>query len=227
MMAEDPYAEEDEIPDPAEVDAAAVLDLYDDIVGDLRADRYPPGFRPTLRQIYRELGSARRPDRFEDVPELLNRFPDLTADALSYVAHSAEEDPDKAIEVFVEILSDGRFHREQELLQICRHALYLSPDPLGQLPALLSDLALTHGHPLVRARALLAWGEQSEPSDFAAADGFWRDTQRQWRIYPFVAIQQKEEAERNRRYDEWSSAGRLLDRLGRSIRASRFSWKRI
>jgi hypothetical protein len=225
VLAEDPYADEDAFPEPREIDAAAVLDLYREVVNQLRADQYPPLFRPTLREIYRELRSARRPDVLGDIPELLTRFPDLTGDAMAYAAYVAEADGAGATNAFVTVLTGDRFHREQELLQICRWALYLPPSE--ELAANLGELALTHEHALVRARALLAWGALSPVIDFSRADEFWREAERPWRAYPLVAIQDKDEAGRDARYAQWSGAGRLLDRLGRSIREERFSWRRV
>jgi hypothetical protein len=123
------------------------------------------------------------------------------------------------------VLAGDRFHREQELLQICRWALYLPRSE--DLAATFGELALNHEHPLVRSRALLAWGALSSTVDFSRADLFWRSSERAWRSYPLVAIQDKDEAGRDARYAQWSSSGRVLERLGTSIREERFSWKKI
>jgi len=67
----------------------------------------------------------------------------------------------------------------------------------------------------------------SSTVDFSRADLFWRSSERAWRSYPLVAIQDKDEAGRDARYAQWSSSGRVLERLGTSIREERFSWKKI
>jgi hypothetical protein len=225
MLEEALYRDEDAEIDAAEIDVAAVVDLYQEVAAKLRVDDYPQGFRATLRQIYRELRAAKREDALADLPELLNRFPDMTGEGAQYAAYIAEVNPAEVTRVFDVLLSDGRFHREQELLQICRSALYLPRN--DKLAGRFGTLALEHAHPLVRARALLAWGALSSPADFSVADEFWSRTHRPWRAYPFVAIQDKDTEARDDRYTRWGSAGRLLDHLAASIQENRFSWKRV
>jgi hypothetical protein len=227
MAAAEPYPEEGDILPPQEIDAVAVLELYDETIDALRRNDYPQGFRQTLRAIYRELGGARRPEAIADVPDLLARFPDLTREAMMYVAHAAENDLVAAVAAFERVLGDGRFHREYELLHICRAALLLEPRAAPELVEPFSRLARDSAHPLVRARALLTWGAQSEGDDFTTADEFWRTSDRAWRTYPFVAIQDKQAEQRDQRYERWSTVGRLHERLADSIRNARFSWRRI
>jgi hypothetical protein len=227
-MAEAGYVDEDYAVDPAAINAAAVLDVYSDIIEDLREDDYPPGFRETLREVFRELSAATKGDAIPDVPWLLARFPDLTGDGASYVARAAAENEAAAAaaeDAMATILVDGRFHREQELLQICRSALYMARS--ARLAPLFAALAIDHPHELVRARALLAWGALSAPDDFATADLFWGTAGRLWRIYPLVAIQDKDEVARNERYVRWSGEGRSLGLLADQIRLHRFSWRKI
>ena len=102
------------------------------------------------------------------------------------------------------------------------------PDRAGaSLVSIAEQLTSEHDHPLVRARALLAWGAQSDPGDFDAADLFFAHADRSWLPYAAVAVQGKTEAERDERYRRWSGEGRGLGRLADSIRAQRFAWSKI
>ena len=226
-MLEDSYSDVDELPPDKEINAAAILDLYEDIVRELRDGSYPPGFRPLLRNIYRELRVGGKPDIIGDVSDLLTRFPDLAGEAMQYVGYTASRDPAKAATEFGELLKVGRFHREQELVQIVHGALVTPPGSLANVADRFADYALNDPHPLVRARALLAWGCHSSPDDFTVADAFWNDSSQTWRIYPFAAIQDKEQAGRDQRYQLWSAEGRFLEQVGQSLIADRLSWRRI
>lgn len=226
-MVEMDYSDEDELPPEQEINAAAVLDLYQDITAQLRQGVFPDGFRPLLRDIYRELASGRRPDVVGDVSDILVRFPDLTRDATLYVAYASEHDEQAALAAFTDVLAPERFHREQELLEIFRAALLTTPGSFRALCPRVAEFALGDPHPLVRARALLVWGAHSDPDTFDVADAFWRSAARMWRIYPFAAIQDKTRDERDSRYRDWSAEGRVLEQLGNSLMHQRFSWRKI
>jgi hypothetical protein len=226
-MLEESYADDDELPPEKDINAAAILDVYESLLRELRQGEYPEGFRPLLRNIYRELRAGGRPDVISDVPELLTRFPDLTGEAVLYVGRTGSHDAAAGLAAFSELLQPNRFHREQELVEVFHAALSMPPGSLEALTDRFAEFALKDSHPLVRARALLAWGAHSAEDDFQAAEGFWKTSARTWRIYPFVAIQDKEVAGRNERYELWSAEGRFLEQLGESLVALRFSWRRI
>jgi hypothetical protein len=97
----------------------------------------------------------------------------------------------------------------------------------AELVPLLTSLVLLHEHPLVRARALLAWGAQSSPEDFEAADQFFASQGRAWLQYPVVAVQGKLTEQREERCVRWSGEGRSLARLAESIKGQRFAWSKI
>jgi hypothetical protein len=158
---------------------------------------------------------------------VLVRLPDLTASAMRYLARSKSRDAATARQAMLEVMSPKRFHRDQEWLHICRAALTFAHRPSPEIADLLGRVAQTHDHPLVRARALLAWGAQSEPSDFSVADVFWPGAAATWRPYVVVAIQGKDEPGRDQRYDRWSGDGRFLRVLSDHIREQRFAWSRI
>jgi hypothetical protein len=126
-MLDDSYSDEDELPPDKEINAAAVLDLYNDLVERLRAGEYPDGFRPLLRNIYRELRAGGRPEIIGDVPYLVTRFPDLTGEAALYTGYTASHDVGSAVEAFRQLLEPENFHREQELVEIF-HAALAVPD---------------------------------------------------------------------------------------------------
>jgi hypothetical protein len=91
----------------------------------------------------------------------------------------------------------------------------------------LRELAASHEHPLVRCRALLAWGRQSALDDFTAADEFFGRERRDRLGYALVAIQAKAAEPRNSRYDRWSSEGRSLANLASSLRGAMLAWHSI
>jgi hypothetical protein len=120
-----------------------------------------------------------------------------------------------------------RFHRDSEWVHICRAFLWFPERPCTPLGDRMSDIAAAHDHPLVRARALLAWGAQSAAHDFSAADALWADAESAWRPYVLVAIQDKEADDRNTRYDAWSGEERFLRSVANHLRDRRFGWSKL
>ncbi len=222
------YGEPDEVELPEEeIDTAAIHSEYDDMLGELRADRYPQDVRPTLTALYRSLEKGRDPYAIEDVPEILLRMPDLTWPAVRYVSSARAEDADVAERVFLDLVDEHRFHREQEWLNICRAGLLLRRRPSLLVAARFGSIALSHPHPLVRARALLAWGRLSSKTEFDIADSYWRATNQMWQPYVLISIQQKQIAGRDRRYRDWSGDGRYLRKLATAIQVRPFPWKEL
>ncbi len=222
------YGDLDEIELPEEeIDEAAVHSEYDDVLEELRADRYPPDVRPRLIAIYRSLEKGRDTYAVDDVPDILTRMPDLTWPAVRYVASTRTADAESAERVLLDLLDERRFHREQEWLHICRAGLLLRRHPAPEVAARFGEVALDHAHPLVRARALLAWGKLSNGNEFDVADSYWSTADRTWQPYALIALQQKETADRDGRYEAWSGEGRTLWRLARAIQTRRFQWKEL
>lgn len=219
-------ADEFELPEE-EIDQAAVHAEYDELQAELSADRYPPDVRPRLTAVFRTLEKGRDPHAARDTPVLITRLPDLTWPASRYVASLRVEDGDVAEAVMLELLSERRFHREQEWLHLCRAGLALRRHPAPPVAARFGEIALTHEHSLVRARALLAWGKVSASDDFAVADTYWASSERIWQPYVLVAIQQKDRTERDRRFDGWSGDGRFLRTLSTAIQEKPFPWKEL
>lgn len=222
------YEGEEELElDAEEIDEAAVHDEYDELIAGLRADDFPDSARSRFIHTYRELERGQDPYAIADVPEVLTRLPDLTAQAVRYTARAGQHHADRARAALLALTDPTRFHRESEWVHICRAVLWFSHRPSTELADRMHELAAVHDHPLVRARALVAWGAQSTPEDFGAADGFWPTAEAAWRPYVLVAIQDKEQGERDRRYDAWSAEERFLRAVADRLRISRLAWTRI
>lgn len=225
---DDPYVDEADVElDEQEIDEVAVHDEYDELLGELRSDRYPPNVRARLIAVYRELERGRDPYGLEEIPIVLTRMPHLTETAMRYLARAREEDAGDARAALLEVMGTERFHRDQEWLHMCRAALRLPHRPSVAVAERLAEVATTHPHPLVRARALLAWGSQSESDDFGIVDNFWPDADAEWRPYVLLAIQAKRPGRRDERYDSWSGEARFLRLLADEIRRQEFPWRSL
>lgn len=161
------------LPDPEEIDQAAVIAEYEEVMAGIRTDNYPAGLRPRLTEIYRQFEALKRVGPVDEIPEVLQRFPDLTGPALRYAANTANEDMGQAVAAFLSVLDANRFHRDQELLLIFRAVLWLPNGCSDDLAEVLARNTSEAGSWLLRSRALLAWGAQSSDDDFSAADDFW------------------------------------------------------
>lgn len=213
--------------DAAEIDEAAVHEEYDELLEGLHADQFARSSRSRFRAVYRELERGQDPYAVDEVPEVLTRLPDLTADAVRYVARAARADPESAHDALLTTTEPNRFHRESEWVHICRAILWFPERPSTALADRMRAVAETHEHPLVRARALLAWGAQSATDDFSAVDAFWPGAEAPWRQYVLVAIQDKEADGRNARYDRWSGEERFLRSVADHLRTQRFRWTKL
>lgn len=129
---------------------------------------------------------------------------------------------------FKALLTEHRFMREAEKLNLCAAVLALeSRAGAGELDDALGSWALEDPHPLIRARALIAWGVQSPEADFAVVDEFWISAKGPWRPYAFIAIQTKARSSQDERYSEWSSSGRFLGRLADLPRETTLGWRKL
>lgn len=221
----DTYSDVDPELDETEIEEVAVHGAYDDLLVELDSPKMPGDARSRLIAVYRKLERAKDPYAIKDVPQILRRMPDLTDPAMRYVEAARPEDASQAREALLELLSPGRFHREQEWLHICRTIMRFRHRPSAELAHRMAEIGREHDHPLVRARALLAWGSQSVRDDFSLADELWPTSAAQWRAYVLVSIQNKPDAERDERYDRWSGEARFLRLLAGAIRQKPFRWK--
>ena len=90
------------------------------------------------------------------------RFPDLTFDAMNYAAACSSVAPAKVADVFLMALDEKGFVRELEMLHVLKAAMGCEVGVLADLVGRLVEVALKHRDPLVRARAILAWGMHSD-----------------------------------------------------------------
>ena len=207
-----------------EIRLAEVCNIFDSSIAALSEDVYR---RSELTFALRQLSRAKDPHAITAVPQLLLRIPGLTPVACRYLESVATPEHRQAVtSALIELTSD-RFHRVQEWLNILRAIQVISGRAAAALVPLLEELALEHVHPLVRGRALLAWGAQSADDDFDIADRFFAREDRQWLPYAVVAVQGKNPNDRDGRYERWSGEGRGLAHLADSIRGQKFAWSKI
>jgi hypothetical protein len=224
-VAGDPYVTETEIEyDEEEIDEVAAHAEYDELISELSGGGYPDRVRPRLTAVYAELARARDPYALEEIPTILLRMPDLTPNAVRYAARVRADAADEARQTLLSVMSRRAFHRDQEWLHLCRAALLFPHRPSPELAERYSEVATSHEHPLVRARALLAWGSQSHKSDFDLADEFWPGAAQAWRSYVLVAIQRKDKRKRDARYRRWSGEERFLRQVANELMQKPLPW---
>jgi hypothetical protein len=221
------YLTSDQIPEPEEVDLAVTLSDLDRLVAALDDESLPPDFSTDMSLVFRQLEAIEDPSGLASIPRVLVRAPDLSAVAMRYAASLAKAEPKTVGGIFTEVLSKERFARDFEKLNVCHKALSLKRDPKSGLHEELARLALQDAHPLVRAKALLAWGHHSNPKDFATADRFLQGAEPQWRVYAIVSIQAKSEEERNRRYDLWTAEGDEASNIAAKLKQQIIKWTKL
>ncbi len=213
--------------DAGQIDLATTVERYDELLASLSDVDLPKRFQPRVAAALRELKALKHSHALDQIPHLLTRAPDLTRDALSYVAAVSAIEPAAATEAFAALLDADRFLRDSEKLELCQAILALPEGTNDKLSKPLGLWALKAEHRLVRARALLAWGAQSSKDDFRVADKFWRTAKPQWQPYVLVAVQRKNIKERDKRYESWSSSGRFLDRLATLVQNQPIAWRKL
>ncbi len=217
------YAPGDE--EAGELRQEQVRGLFDDAVQALRRDEFRRGEFTVALQ---ELGRAQDGHALPELPYVLLRLPGLTKAATSYMADvTGPTDREALVAALETVVLEERFHRPQEWLHILRAVMVAGDQVTPTLVPKLDELAAGHEHPLVRCRALLAWGRQSALDDFEAADEFFRRERRDRLGYALVAIQAKAAEPRNSRYEKWSSEGRALANLASSLRGRMLAWNSI
>ncbi len=219
--------DEEELPDPGDLEREAVVETYDALLARLEDDALPRQFHSLATEVLRDLAALKHVHALERIPRLLERAPDQTAVAINYLAHVADHALPQVIDVIRKLLARDRFVREYEKLAICHGVLALPAGRARELAGALEQWARHDGHELVRARALLAWGAHSLPMDFTVTDEFWSSARRPWRPYALVAIQGKDRRARDERYDNWSGEGRFLGDLARALKGGTFGWRKL
>jgi hypothetical protein len=221
------YVDADDIPDDEEIDRDVIVSDHERLTAALQDDSLPDEFQADMGLVYRQLRRLGDPHGLADLPRVLVRAPDLSATAMEYAASLSETHPAQVGEVFSSVLSREQFVRDFEKLNVCHKALSLNRDAKSDLDSRLAALAANEHHPLIRAKALLAWGLHSKPSDFSVVDRFLTSTAPQWRVYALVCIQRKSTSARDERYDDWAGQGGGLGRVVKMLKESPIRWSKL
>jgi hypothetical protein len=153
---------------------------------------------------------------------VLTRLPGLTGEAMSYIGELGAGSRKDAMDTIERTLASG-FHRDQEWLHILR-ALCFSAGPCsGETVAALSRVVAEHRHPLVRARATLAWSRQTGPDETEVAETFFERERGMWKGWAVMAIRDK--TRRDAIYESWRSEGRSMARLIDSLSRNPSAWR--
>lgn len=221
------YIDPSEIPDEEEIDHAVTIGEHDRLIGSLDDEVLPRDFSADMSLVYRRLERLQDAHGLAVISRVLVRSPDLSSVAMRYAASLAKKAPKDVVAVFADVLGDGRFTRDYEKLNICHKALSLKRDPNSNLGALLGNLATTDPHPLIRAKALVAWGPHSGTDEFEVFDRFLQSAEPQWRPYALVSIQGKRRATRDERYEKWAGEGEGVATVAAMIRREPIKWGRL
>jgi hypothetical protein len=219
--------EEEEDSSVAEREHAVASMVYENTIEAIRRGEPPAAVRPILRVALRRLGRESDPVAIADVPELVRRFPDLVRPLMRYAAAISSADEKSSHAAFDAVLQQPQLLRDQERIHVCVAALGLHDRSSTRLAAKFGRLAREDPNGLVRARALLAWGLLGRRNEFQVASDFMETAPVQFHAYAVVAIQGRRRADRDQRYDKWSTASTELRLLTRSIRRKRIPWNEI
>ena len=116
------------------------------------------------------------------------------AQACRYLETAVEVDAAEVADLMQRLVAD-RFHRPQEWINLLRVVQVAPQGSLSALAPHFARLARDHPHELVRARAIVAWGRQTDADDFSEVDNFVSRERVTWTPYAMVAIQSKSAAE--------------------------------
>ena len=219
-----------ELPNPSTLDRDVVIEVYDELLSHVDDDDLPKGFQADVVATLRELEALKEGRNIGRIPRLLTRAADLTGNVLRYAASVAKTSREaECVDAFTTLLTQERFMREAEKLDLCAAVLALSSRAgMEQLADPLGEWALQDRHPLIRARALIAWGAQSSDTDFTVADNrFWSTAGSLCQPYALIAIQTKNVGLRDERYAKWGGTGEFLGRLAELLRNNAIGWRKL
>lgn len=221
------YEEEEVLPDPDEVDRELTLDEFGRLMSDLEAEDLPSAFSADMGLVLRKLEAIGDAQAVAMIPDILRRVPDIVDTAMRYVATVASSDSEAAIGVFSEVLRAGRSSRDFEKLATCNRALSLPAGDGRALASVLKDIALHDANPLIRAKALVAWGKHSDATDISVVESFLRAADPGWRMYAFVALQDKAPDQRDHAYNRWGGTSPGLKEVADLLRGSPIRWSKL
>lgn len=211
-------------PSDDEVDEARLAllrELFDSSLELLKNDSYP---RHEFVTALRGLGRGGDDHAVKEVPYVMTRMPGLTAECMRYLTSmpgSAADDVAGALATVIK----PKFHRDQEWVHILRAALHVPGRRLQSETDVLSSLALEHDAPLVRARAVLAWGKHAKSADISTAEAYFRRERRMWHIYAVASLRGRSPKKREDLYEKWSSEGHTINRAISSLKEDPLKWE--
>lgn len=221
------YLDPDDIPEAEDIERDVIVGKHDELVATLDEDLLPGSFYTEMSLAYRSFERLGDPHGLAKIPQVLVRAPDLSNIAMRYAASLAEAHASGVRAVFASVLSKERFARDFEKLNVCHRALKLRPAATSDLAEKLAYLALNDPHPLIRAKALVAWGRHARAGDFDTVDRFLRGCAPEWRTYALVAIQSKSRDARNARYEAWAAEGAGLGTVAGVLQTSPIAWSKL
>nr|WP_281381760.1 RNA-directed DNA polymerase [Conexibacter arvalis] len=221
------YEEEEILPDPDEIDRELTLEEFDRLMSDLEAEDLPSAFSADMGLVFRKLEAIGDAQAVVFVPDILRRVPDIVDTAMRYVAAVARTNREAATSVFAEVLHADRSSRDFEKLATCNRALSLPSGDGRTLASVLGGIALNDANPLIRAKALVAWGKHSAINDISVVEAFLRSSDPGWRMYAFVALQEKARVVRDNAYDRWGGASPGLKQIADLLRGSPIRWSKL
>jgi hypothetical protein len=187
----------------------------------------PPNVRIALREILDRLADALDDEILDDIEELVRRYPDMVLPLMRYAAALAHHPPARrhAEAVFQAVVARVSYLRDQERAHVCVAATAMPNRALPVLAQAFAQLATEDRHPVVRARALLAWGILGGNRDLEPAQRFMEAATPEYRAYPVVAIQRRAVRYRDPVYRGWSRVSGDMRTLIESVQRSRIPWE--
>lgn len=224
----DDYGIAEDFPSDADVEEGVIVEAIELAAKQIADEKITKDTQPAIIESLRRLTTLSNPVALDKIVGIVNRFPNLLRHALFYVAEFASTEADQVKGIFTELTKPGQFHRDQEWIQISAAALRL---PIGfdsDLAARFAELATDKTRaPLVRGRALLAWGVHSPADDLSAAVEFWGSIESEWRPYAVVAIQDKDRTSRDDQYTTWASADPSTKTSIDVVRQENIGWRKV
>lgn len=203
-----------------EAERGIAIATFDTALAALSHDVYQ---RSEFIWALRKLGRFHDPHALANLEAVLLRLPGLTGEAMTYVASLKEDDRPTATCALERILA-SKFHREQEWLHVLR-SFSLWPTPCSEETiALLARTATDHPHPLVRARAMIAWARKTPADESSLAETFFARERKMWQGYAVMAVRDK--ARREEIYARWSGEGRTVAQLIDRMRHQPIKWSK-
>ncbi len=210
-----------------ELNQEAVVEVFNRLSASVTDEELPKQFEADAIATFRELVALNADAPVDAVPTFVERVPSATADVLAFTCSVAKRHADAAGRAFTAVFERWPYLRELERLQVCAAALRMPEGTVASLADAFGLHALQDEHPVVRARALLAWGRLAATDDFAVADGYWRTASFSWRPYALAAIQKHDRTGRDDRYERWSTDGTFLASMATSLTATPIGWRKL